>query len=270
MLKKHLGMRWYKILSVLLIIWSIFEPLRFLGNWTYLANSAGQPFFDFLVSTSPYSFVWLIGTIVDSILMLILRSDMHAEDPNAIKATRNILIFSALFSALAIASGISLLQSLDVSSSSAFSDLSIFLNKLIIFLPTYFYLKKRFYAVSNTSHADMTPESVIPVRLLGVSDQAQRDHIISEYMGQIVNPYTGNLVTSEAEWNIYLHGLPESIPHSGEELISKPISELTAKVEPDSTESESKEPAPILKFCRFCGKPIKSDSKFCEYCGKSI
>lgn len=241
-------MRWYKILSVLLIIWSIFEPFNFFVHWLSLSTNSGLTFSDFFSATAPYSLIWAAGTIGDSILMLILRSEMHVWDSPAIKTTRNLLIFSACFSALAILSGISLLQSWEVSSSSAFSDLGIFLNKLIIFLPTYFYLKKRFYKPS--SEIQMSPETVIPVRLLGVTDQSQRDKIIAEYMGAIQNTYTGNLITTEKEWEIYLHGMPEPVPQPQEPLTSRPL--------PTETEAET-------KFCRFCGMLIKADSSFCEY-----
>lgn len=41
----------------------------------------------------------------------------------------------------------------------------------ILFIPTYFYLKKRFYSPGSVSEVMIKPEKAIPIRLLGVIGQ---------------------------------------------------------------------------------------------------
>lgn len=292
------GMTWYYILKVLLVIRAVWGPLQ---QWAIYVSEAAtmqlthSEYCDIFPSITAFGYLNALG---HSVLSIVMFRHMRKESSKSIQDSRNIIIFAivmAVCQTIAIYSDYILLDLNDITLIDCFlSNLGMIFGACVWFLPTYFYLKKRFYSPHHPysnyplsfTPSSIGPEKIIPVRLLGVSDQAQRDQIVAEYMGQIVNPYTGNCVSSEAEWNIYLHGLPEAAPQTCAEPVSRSISELAPKPEPDCakctaekpvfeskpdyTESASEESSSILKFCRFCGKPIKPDSKFCEYCGKSL
>lgn len=145
----------------------------------------------------------------------------------------------------------------------------------ILFIPTYFYLKKRFYSPGSVSEVMIEPEKAIPIRLLGVIDQKQRDRIIAEYMSETINPYTGHSIDNQSEWTIYQNGLRTKHPQTPAETApeTESTTELISKIELCSKHSDNPqavEPHATPCFCRFCGASLRSDGQFCEHCGQAI
>ena len=119
------------------------------------------------------------------------------------------------------------------------------------------------------------PEKAIPIRLLGVVDQKQRDRIIAEYISETINPYTGHSIDNQSEWTIYQNGLRTEHPQTPAETApeTESTTELISKIELCSKHSDNPqavEPHATPCFCRFCGASLRSDGQFCEHCGQAI
>ncbi len=144
--------------------------------------------------------------------------DICKEAPKCIRGARNVMIFTIM-----LALGLSISYYSDLTPLGVDNE---FLSTLyaqtagsaigvcILFIPTYFYLKKRFYSPGSVSEVMIKPEKAIPIRLLGVIDQKQRDPIIAEYMSETINPYTGHSIDNQSEWTIYQNGLPTKHPQT--------------------------------------------------------
>ena len=123
--------------------------------------------------------------------------DICKEAPKCIRGARNVMIFTIM-----LALGLSISYYSDLTPLGVDNE---FLSTLyaqtagsaigvcILFIPTYFYLKKRFYSPGSVSEVMIKPEKAIPIRLLGVIDQKQRDPIIAEYIRIPVIQSTTNL-----------------------------------------------------------------------------
>lgn len=108
----------------------------------------------------------------------------------------------------------------------------------------------------------LTLREIIPIKLMHETNQFKRDQIVAEWCKGQTDPYTGNPITCEEDWNNYLNAYrteERSIQHVTQ---SQPVENSEA-----DKPSEDKSNA---RFCRKCGYPLRDDSEFCEHCGMSV
>lgn len=200
-------MIWYKILKVILILRFLLSPLQQFTAFSFDASSAGltnSQYFEAFPSIVAFGYLNAFG---QSILSILMYHDICKEAPKCIRGARNVMIFTIM-----LALGLSISYYSDLTPLGVDNE---FLSTLyaqtagsvigvcILFIPTYFYLKKRFYSPGSVSEVMIEPKKAIPIRLLGVVDQKQRDRIIAEYMSETINPYTGHSIDNQSRWTIY-------------------------------------------------------------------
>lgn len=212
MINTSRGMTWYTILKVLLIIWIIVEPTTFLSEWFDIAAQIGITFTE-LVTIFPLFFTSnCVNAFGDSILMAILFYHMRNKDKKSINSTRNILIFDIVISFITTLTTLIELQPFSGNDYSGYGEnLGFVIARLIIFAPTYIYLKKRFLPVPRNpqspyiTHAEgiFPPFETVSATLEGIFNQADRDETIAQIMSGYNNPYTGQPIATEKDWDEY-------------------------------------------------------------------
>ncbi len=212
MINTSRGMKWYTILKILLVIWIITEPSFFLSDWSAIAVQSNVTFIE-LAAALPLFFISnFINVFGDSILMAILFYHMRNKDKKSIDSTRNILIFDIVISFITTLATLIELQSLNGDDYSGYGSILGYITfRLIVFVPTYIYLKKRFLPIPHNSqapyitHAESTfpPFETISAALEGLLNQTDRDETIAQILSGYNNPYTGQPITTEKDWDEY-------------------------------------------------------------------
>lgn len=266
------GMVWYRILNVLLVIWAVYEPLSTIASLNEVANNYGMSLIEYipLMPLSIFLLI-LIHVIGDTAIMLLIARNMSTYNALAYDYCRLLLSFSFFIAVCSLPIGLEVFGSY----------LGVFISRLIIFLPSYYYLKKRLYATRTLRTESqirsippdnpqavrpsvLSPFELIPVKLMGHTDQAERDRIIAECLQGHFDPYTGNPIVCEDDWNNYVHAYNADKESKIQSKQFYPKEYAAAGSKADEIISS------VPKFCRFCGKSLRSDSEFCEHCGRKV
>lgn len=119
----------------------------------------------------------------------------------------------------------------------------------------------------RNSGTPLTLREVIPVKLMYETDQNKRDQIVAEWCKGQIDPYTGNPIICEKDWNDYVNAY-----RADEQQCQKVrIQQAARSPSVESTEPEKQsEMQKTPKFCRKCGNQLRRDSEFCEYCGTPV
>ena len=283
MLDKSKGLIWYHIFSGILILRALSSLHGFVAP-SISASEAGITVSE-LFSLFPLT---NILTVLNALAALIVHVKLFVElrrrSPACIRTTRFLIFYFLVLALLSAAAGY-----LDYAHYVGSNDLDSYYascagmlsGNMVLLVPTYFYLKKRFAAPADPVPASVQfdPFDLVPARLSGVTDQAERDRIIAEIMRGNPNPYTGLPIAGERDWKAYLqdeqtaqrlvhHAAIEPVSPSPD--LSGPSSEngpSNASISVPVSESLPQDPP---AYCRFCGAALRSDSLFCERCGKSV
>lgn len=281
MLDKSKSLTWYHIFSGILILRAL-SSLHGFASPSINASEAGVTVSQIFSLFPLTNILVVLNALVTLILHIKLFTELRRKTAACIRTVR-ILIF--YFIALAVLSAIAgtidyapYIGSNDLTSYYA-SCVGMLLANSILLIPTYFYLKRRFVSPveSKPIPVNFDPFELVPVKLLGVSDQTQRDRIVAEIMRGNPNPYNGLPITNERDWKAYLQDeqTAQSLidhdhsndPHTEQTPPSSPESQTAPSDIPANSESIAPD-APL--FCRFCGAALRSDNSFCERCGKSV
>lgn len=269
-LRSKYGMTWYRVLSVLLIIWAITEPAISIQSLVDIAKTQNAKLYDLVIGIPELIVPSIVLVIGDAVLMILLAYFMLKYSFIAIGICKLNIIFPICVSILGSVWQASLEYGVDFAFSGSIGTIA---NKLIIFLPTYFYLKKRLItpfdehniAISKSQNTQSNAVTVDPFtfierKLQGVTNQKDRDRIVRESLTGNHNPYTNAPIQNEAQWNEYISAYCAD---------AEGINPVPEHIPDKRTQNEEpKENAP--RFCRYCGSPLQEDSVFCEYCGKKI
>ena len=316
----HLGMKWYTVIKFLLPIGAVINLLYPSMSVADIASQNGLTFSDMVNYAPLYFSIYIGGGIVLSIIEIFLSYNLWMQAPLAASLIRLLVAFN-LFS-----NAILFIYEHSVFGLYNYPLISNTIAICLIWIPTYYYVKKRVLPAWVTESADsqrqaplysnkttdtmqakaedqilkqtkkntsgsLSLREIIPVKLMYVTDQSERDRIVAEMCRGHTDPYTGSLITCEMDWNKYLHAYKteeynvmkqrgyavEPPPPLNDYSMPKQTSEqkpeadnpssLESPIVEESSTDSSTESKP--KYCRICGKPLREDSAFCEYCGTS-
>lgn len=312
---KKQGMIWFNILRVLVPIGVLLNLLLPISTLQSYAMANGVSLNDFMnLYASAYSYSYLLYGFAAAIIGAVLTFRMWHKSPECAPTVRALIIINVVGTLLEyIGAYVSFGQFFAAEMFGALFGICL------VWIPTYYYMRKRFSPTYQFAEPQPKAQSAPPPkpqplycadvpsnmadridriadRLRGVSDQKERDNIIAmTFCGQL-NPYSGQPMTSEKEWENYTQSYYEEMAWKmGEpaETKSKPEAAPAPELQPDVENSEhcaeetankptpEPEPQPEVqvkqqpeaerpKFCRKCGKPLRADSDFCEWCGESV
>lgn len=284
---KYRGMVWYNILKFLLpvgILLNLVTPISTIQNLALQSGSSLGYFMNYVASAYSYTYILfgLAMAVIDARLVYYL---WHKS--SACASTVRLVIIADTIGVIVL--NVAMYVSFGVTNiPSMFMNLGVL---CLIWIPTYFYMRARFSGLldqygalhsvrpKETKHPKVSasysnnPFEAVPQKLMGITDQKRRDNIVAMTLCGKLNPYSGNAITTEAEWDNYVQSYyAEKDSAKKEKMIQEnkadesidQVVELQQQENMESTESER--PA----FCRKCGTPLRPDSQFCEFCGESI
>ena len=260
---KPLGMKWYRFLCVIIPFGAFANACMPFSSTADYAKQTGISFMQYVMLSPAYMITYLAsGLCVAAVLALLEYHLIHKTDICPSLVRLYIGVCTASHAALIIL-GYPIIGAVDTSLLGALVAVYIF------WVPTYFYLRARFGGLFSCSaprksappQRQETVFEIIPRKLQGVTDQKARDNIIAMTLCGQINPYNGHAMTSEAEWSCYVQS------YLDEKTQPKPSSAPTHETPAAAAETEIEE-VQHPKFCRKCGKPLRTDSVFCEWCGE--
>lgn len=282
---KYRGMIWYNILKFWLpvgILLNLITPISTIQNLALQNGSSLSYFMNYVASAYSYTYILcgLAMAVIDARLVYYLWNKSSACAP----MVRLVIVADTIG---VIALNVAMYVSFGVT-----DILSIFMSLgllYLIWIPTYFYMRARFSGLLDqygTLHSvkpkaiehkkasisySNDPFEAVPQKLVGIADQKRRDNIVAMTLCGKLNPYSGNAITTEAEWDNYVQSYYAE-KDSAEKMMQEnkadeSIDQVIELQQQENVEnSESERPA----FCRKCGKSLRPDSQFCEFCGESI
>lgn len=297
-LGQEYGMKWYKFLLVITPFGIISDAVSPLMDVSNVASNNGVQFGDIVSALPGYVVPHILSGFIIALTLAVLEYHLYKRSSLCAPLVRLYLaVCTFLFIVLAILEHYY----------AGYVDVTFFSNLLstyVIWVPTYFYLKKRFSETDCRSKSEKpisepqpAPQTDVPQEisnlidtvsssLSGITDQNERDSRIAAIFHQQPNPYNGRAMVSESEWNAYIEAYYADLSVLKNkpvetECASKPTSvsqaESDVKINEHCSENLAYEPetpnkpeAKKPKFCRKCGKPLRADSDFCEWCGESV
>lgn len=302
-LGQEYGMKWYKFLLVITPFGIISDAVRPLMDVSNVASNNGVQFGDIVSALPGYVIPHILSGFIIALTLAVLEYHLYKRSSLCAPLVRLYLaVCTFLFIVLAILEY----------HYAGYVDAAFFSNLFstyVIWVPTYFYLKKRFSeseyhaapaeSITHTetrsvAHHDESvhkaettqqtaPQTSVPQvmtnlidmvasQLEGITDQEERDRRIAAIFRNRFNPYTDRAVDNEAEWNAYVEAYYQDL--------SMP------KREPVETECASKpasapEPESAVQTNEHCSenlavepetpsKPEAQRPKFCRKCGKPL
>lgn len=320
---KKQGMIWFNILrffAPLCAVWSLSATFSNLYVTAHF-SAAGMRYL-IQYSAPLYGYTSIVFAIIGAVAAGRMTVAVWQKSPNCVKCARDMIIVNTV-----AVVGVSLAEYISFGETDELGVLWQLFIVYLTWLPTYFYMRNRFSPAyqytaeppQNNSVDDSpvlfpqpeqpkpakpssTPQAMsdridaVASRLKGVSDQGERDSLIAMMFCGQLNPYTGQPMTSEKEWQNYTQSYYEEMawkmnetvePHCEPEAAPAPEPQPDVEIGEHHAEETAKEPTPEPepqpevqvkqqpeterpKFCRKCGKPLRVDSDFCEWCGESV
>lgn len=309
------GMKWYDALKVLLPLWSVWEVLNYFVSFSNEATRIGMTFFEFMSFDIAISIFTLVAAVGDAALMMIMWSFLKKHDSFVVKYPLYLIAFTCGYCGILSVYMLLAYSNLE----SAASCLGMILNRVVIFAPTYFYLKHRFPSEQTESLCPPAPTlcencgAVIPYpecadyricqkcrgvaierqvapsfaalctkisqSLSGVAVQTARDRIVADLLQGRIDPYTGQPITCEVEWNAYTAAYYADKDAAQADRSQQPPPVAQNDDTPQAAAPITPPPpAPAVKtdttfhplYCRLCGAKLHADSLFCERCGEPV
>lgn len=259
-LNQERGMKWYKFLLVIIPFGIISDAVSPLMDVSNVASNNGVQFGDVVSALPGYVIPHILSGFIIALTLAVLEYHLYKRSSLCAPLVRLYLaVCTFLFIILAILEQ-SYAGSVDVT---FFSNL---FSSYVIWVPTYFYLKKRF---SEPEYQTKPAEPIPHADIEPVSE-----------------PQPEQQTAPQTEWNAYIKAYSEELDTlkakpAETECASKPASapELESDVQMNEhcsedfvtePETPNKPEATRPKFCRKCGKPLRADSDFCEWCGESV
>ena len=215
---KYRGMIWYNILKFWLpvgILLNLITPISTIQNLALQNGSSLSYFMNYVASAYSYTYILygLAMAVIDARLVYYLWNKSSACAP----MVRLVIVADTIG---VIALNVAMYVSFGVT-----DILSIFMSLgllYLIWIPTYFYMRARFSGLLDqygTLHSvkpkaiehkkasisySNDPFEAVPQKLVGIADQKRRDNIVAMTLCGKLNPYSGNAITTEAEWDNYV------------------------------------------------------------------
>lgn len=289
MFNRSRGMIWYRIFQFVLMLWILIA----------LAHAVVGPEVDGISSEDlraalPFYFnFYRACSFVRLILYVFLFYSMFRYSQDMVRWCR-VIIIASLILPIAQMLIFPIVYDVPLVTRDIYVIIANVTPVYIFLIPTYIYLKRRWPSkiAASSSNINLTepfdPFAEVPAKLMGHTDQAERDRIIADVMHGHPNPYTGFTISNEADWNTYLTMYYERKDAASIDFVAVPPEPCTpidsvapvslSKNPPQTIDSDEvsmpqAEPQPEpkqIRFCRFCGNALHDDSIYCDKCGKKV
>lgn len=280
------GMIWYTVLKFLLPIGVVYNLLMPCASISSYAASMGVTFGEYCSFCTPYFACYIMGGFVMAGVGALLVYRLWTYDENAASSVKTLIVVSTCYNLLMFLFSYLFVEPLYKQYAGTLSGLYIeslysqivgaLLGLYIVWIPTYFYVKKRTafgapHVIPAASRprppktlpppVRFSPIDLVPRRLSGITDQAERDRIVADIFRGNNDPYTQNPITCEADWDAYVAAY-----YADKDEAARKRSEALHKI----TQQQPRPPQPVSQPPSLAHVPPEQRYRPCADCGANI